>query len=171
MQSLDVISVNIWSILISLANLLILYLLIKKFLFKPVNKMLDKRQEKIDNLYGDAKKAKDAALEEEAMWRSKMDGAAKEAQDIVEKATDKASRRTDKMLSQAQKEADDIIRQAQKEADMELKKAGDTIKQEIIDVSFELAEKVLSREINRQDHRRVVDSVIDKIGDNNEFSE
>lgn len=168
MQSLDVISINIWSILISLANLIILFLLIKKFLFKPVNKMLEKRQDRIDNLYADADKAKQTALEEESYWRSKMDGAKADAADILQKATDKASRRTDKMLTQAQKEADHIVHQAQKEAELELKKAADTIKQEIVEVSFELAEKVLSREINRDDHRAVINSVIDKIGDSNE---
>ena len=47
-QSLDVISVNLWDILISLANLLILFILVKKFLFKPVKKVLEKRQSEID---------------------------------------------------------------------------------------------------------------------------
>ena len=42
MQFLDIISVNIWDILISLINLLILFLVFKRFLFKPVQKMLDK---------------------------------------------------------------------------------------------------------------------------------
>ena len=44
MPTLDVISVNIWSILISLCNLLILFFIIKKFLYKPVRKMLAERQ-------------------------------------------------------------------------------------------------------------------------------
>ena len=44
MQTLDVISVNIWQILISLANLTILFLLFKKFLFKPVKKVMEKRE-------------------------------------------------------------------------------------------------------------------------------
>ena len=38
MQSLDVISVNIWHILISLANLAILFFVVKRFLFAPVSK-------------------------------------------------------------------------------------------------------------------------------------
>ena len=54
MQSLEVISVNFWQILISLLNLLILFLLFKKFLFKPVNNMLAKRQSEIDAKYEEA---------------------------------------------------------------------------------------------------------------------
>ena len=44
MQTLDVISVNLWQILISLINLFLLFLILKKFLFKPVKKVLDQRQ-------------------------------------------------------------------------------------------------------------------------------
>ena len=61
MQSLDIISVNLWQILISLANLTILFLLLKKFLYKPVTKMLEQRQAEIaakargDKIVEDAK--------------------------------------------------------------------------------------------------------------------
>ena len=48
MQTLEVISVNVWQIIISLCNLLILFLIIKKFLFQPVQKMLDKRKASLD---------------------------------------------------------------------------------------------------------------------------
>ena len=58
MQTLEVISVNLWQILISLLNLLILFLLFKKFLFKPVNDMLAKRQSEIDARYDAADEAK-----------------------------------------------------------------------------------------------------------------
>ena len=44
MQNLSVISINIWQILISLVNLLLLTLAIKKFLFKPVQKVLETRR-------------------------------------------------------------------------------------------------------------------------------
>ena len=57
MQSLDIISVNLWQILISLANLTILFLLLKKFLYKPVTKMLVARRAEIDSQYSDAQNA------------------------------------------------------------------------------------------------------------------
>ena len=63
MQSLGVISVNIWQILISLINLLLLYLIFKYFLFKPVTRMLEKRQSELDERYAKADEAKRAAEE------------------------------------------------------------------------------------------------------------
>lgn len=47
-EYLQVVSVNIWQILISLANLLLLFLILKKFLYKPVKKVLDARKAAID---------------------------------------------------------------------------------------------------------------------------
>jgi F-type H+-transporting ATPase subunit b len=56
MQDLDIISVNIWHIVISLANLVILFLILKKLLFKPVKKIVDKRQKEIESEYKKAEK-------------------------------------------------------------------------------------------------------------------
>ena len=50
-------------------------------------------------------------------------------------------------------------------------KAEDGIKREIVYVSAALTEKMLDREINTQDHRALIDSFIDKIGDNNDGNE
>ena len=69
MQTLEIISVNLWQILISLANLTILFLLVKKFLYKPVKKVLAQRQSEIDSHYDAAKQAgaTDIDLVEEPM--------------------------------------------------------------------------------------------------------
>ncbi len=168
MQTLDIISVNLWQILISLANLIILFLIIKKFLFKPVNKMLAKRQADLDERYHAADEAKANALRDETYWKEKRESAAAEADAIMQTATEKAKLRSDKMLEEAKDRADGIVRQANAEAELELKKATESIKREIIDVSAVLTEKLISREINMEDHRSIIDSVIETIGDDND---
>lgn len=168
MQSLDIISVNLWQILISLANLIILSWLVKKFLFKPVQKMLADRQEALDQRYREADEAKEQAARDERYWMEKREGADKEADAILHKATESAKWRSDKMLEDAKEKAEGILRQAQTEAELERKKAIDGIKREIVDVSAVLAEKMLSREINMEDHRKLIDSVIENIGDEND---
>ena len=60
-QSLDIISINLWQILISLANLLIMFLILKRFLFKPVQKVMAARQEQVDKMYGEAEEDRTAA--------------------------------------------------------------------------------------------------------------
>ena len=57
-------------------------------------------------------------------------------------------------------------RQAETQAELEMRKAEEGIKKEIVEVSTALANKLLEREINADDHRDLIDSFIEKIGDN-----
>ena len=165
MQSLEVISVNLWQILISLLNLLILFLLFKRFLFKPVNNMLAKRQSEIDSRYDAADEAKRLAEEDKLLWDEKI-GTVKEETDVmIKKAQDSARRQSESIVAKAKEQADGIIRQAETQASLELKKAEDDIKREIVEVSTALANKLLEREINIDDHRDLIDSFIEKIGE------
>ena len=168
MQSLDVISVNVWQILFSLANLLLLFILIKKLLFKPVKNVLDKRQETLDESYKAAAEANAEAQKNREELEAKLAGANERADEIIRTATDNAKFRGEKIIEEAQERADGIIRVAQTEAELERKKAADSIKHEIVEVSSALSEKMLEREINTEDHRALIDSFIEDIGNGNE---
>ncbi len=165
MQTLEVISVNFWQIVISLLNLLILFLLFKKFLFKPVNNMLNKRQAEIDERYGAADEAKRAAEEDRLFWDEKIGTVKEETDKMMEKAQNNAKRQGDAIITKAKEQADGIIRQAETQAQLEMKKAEEGIKKEIVEVSTALANKLLEREIKPEDHRSLIDSFIEKIGD------
>lgn len=165
MQELGVISVNLWQILVSLLNLLLLYLLFKFFLFKPVKKMLAKRQAELDERYNAADEAKRAAEEDRLFWDEKIGTVKAETDEMIKKAQDSAKRQGDTIVSKAKEQADGIIRQAETQAQLEMKKAEDGIKREIVEVSTALANKLLEREINADDHRSLIDSFIEKIGD------
>ena len=171
MQHLDVISVNIWQILIALANLTILFFVLKKFLYKPVEKMLKKRQEEIDGQYDKANSANSEAQDLKAQYETKLNGAKLKAEDIINNATVTASMRSDKITQSAREEADAIVKRAKVQAELEKARAEKEIKEQIIDVSSSLAEKLLSREINADDHKNLIDSFIDKIGDDDDFGE
>ena len=165
MQSLDIISVNLWQILISLANLTILFLLLKKFLYKPVTKMLEARRTEIDSQYSDAQNAKQSAEAKDAELTERLVGAKAEAESIINEAADIAKARGDKIVEEARATADGIIRQAEEDAELERKRVGETIKEQIVDVSTALAEKMLEREVNADDHNALIDDFINKIGD------
>jgi F-type H+-transporting ATPase subunit b len=167
MQSLEVISVNIWAILISLCNLLIIFLILKKFLFKPVKNILAERQADIDSQYDAANKAESDALESKKLYEEKLSYAKAEAQDIIDDASKIATTRGDALIKEAQSKANAILRTAEAEAELELKKAQADIKDEIISVSTALSEKMLNREINADDHKSLIDSFIDEIGEEN----
>ena len=135
MQNLDVISVNLWQILVSLCNLLIIFLILKRFLYQPVKRILTTRQAELDGQYAAAREAQDRAEADRRAWDEKMQTAETEAAQILKKATERADRRGEQILSDARGRADSIIREAEMQAALEQRKAQSEIKQEIVDVS------------------------------------
>ena len=169
-QSLDVISVNLWQIIIALLNLTLLFWLVKKFLFIPVKKVMQKRQDEIDLCYNEADKAQHDASESKQIWEEKLKGASEQADMILSEATENARNRSEKIVSDAKDRAQRIVNQAEMQAELEYKKASEDIKREIVSVSSVLAEKMLEREIDEKDHRRLIHSFINEIGEDNDGS-
>lgn len=165
MQSMEVISVNIWLILISLCNLLLLFLILKKFLFKPVKKIMNERQAELDKKYYEANEATRRASADKNEWSRKLSDIQNQAHDILEKASANANEHSDKIISEAKDKASEIIHQAELDAKYEKKKAEDSIKQEIVDISASIAETILKRAISADDHKNLINSFINEIGD------
>ena len=165
MQDLDIISINIWHIVISLANLVILFLILKKLLFKPVKKIVDKRQKELDAEFRKAEKTQAEADAIKAEWEGKMATAEAEADKIISDAVERADSRNEVMLYESREKADQIIRKAKADIERERKDARETIKKEIVDVSQALSEQIIGREINMDDHRDLIDRAIDRIGE------
>ena len=165
MQNLDVISVNLWQLLVSLVNLVLLFLIVKKFLYKPVKNMLETRQSNIEGQYAAADEAKKQALANRDAYEQKLSEAKNEADNIIQSAVSIAKAREKEIVASAKTDAEHIVRQAEEHAALELRKAEGIIKEEIVDVSTRLTEKLLEREINSKDHTKLIDSFIDEIGD------
>ena len=165
MQTLDVISINIWQMFASLANLVLLFVMVKKFLYKPVMKMLDARRNAIDKDYSDANEAKAQALSDKIKYEEKLRDAKNEADSVIKNAVGIASEREKEIIAEAKNRADGIVRQAEHEALLERKKAEDAVKKEIVEVSSLLTEKVLEREVSADDHQHFIDSFIESLGD------
>ena len=165
MQPSEIISVNIWQILVSLCNLVILFLIVKKFLYKPVCNMLKNREELLEKQKEEAQKSLEDAERTKEELESQLKGANDRANEILAEATEQAQRRRDKIAEEAKQEAEAIVRQAKTEAELEKKRAEEEIKTQIVEVSFALGEKIIEREIKVEDHHALVDSFISQIGD------
>ena len=165
MNNLDVISLNIWQIIISLLNLVILFFLFRKFLFEPVKKVIAKREAEVNAHYDNAAKAEQEANELKSSWDEKMKTADDEAERIVKEAVEKAENRNEVLLYESREKAESIIRKAKAEVERTKADAEEQMRKEIVDVSTALSEQVLGREINIDDHRNLIDSFIDNLED------
>lgn len=164
-QSLDIISVNVWQILISLANLLIMFFILKKFLFKPVQKVMKTRQDQVNKLYGDAENDRDAAAGMKQEYETRLATAREEADGLVRNAVQTAQRKSDGILSDAAGQASRLKQKAEEEIAMERKQMLLDVRGEISDIAVSIASKVVEREVNSQDHETFVDEFIRNVGE------
>ncbi|MBR3270390.1 MAG: F0F1 ATP synthase subunit B [Clostridia bacterium] len=163
MGNLDLISVNIPHIIITIINLLILFWLIKKFLFKPVQRILDARKAEVDKVYADAAEAKKAADADKRLYAEKIENAEAEADALLENAAKKAEQNSDLVLAEASEKASAMLKKAEADIAQERKKAVNDIKNEISDLSVSIAGKVIGREISADDHQALIDGFIEEL--------
>ena len=107
-------------------------------------------------------------LADMAAYEEKLSNAKAEADDVIKSAVNVASEREKEILADAKAKADGIVRQAENDAMLERKKAEDSIRKEIVEVSSLLTEKMLEREVSEADHQHFIDSFIESIGDSND---
>ncbi len=159
------VSIDVWTIIMQWGNLLILMWLFKKFLFKPVMAILDARNDEIKNIYDEAEAVKKDAEELKNEYDSKLNGARDEAEEIVKFAVKNAKISSDEIISDAQSRAASIVERANEKILIERKKAVNEAKNELSDMALTIAGKVIERQINSDDDKRMIEKFIEELGD------
>jgi len=159
------IGVDFWTALAVLINTLLLFYVLKRFLFAPVMKMIEERQAEIDGLYKDAADAREAALSMESEYKEKLSVATETGDKLVKEAVVRGQLREEEILRQANAQAQAMMAKASQDIALEKKKAINDAKDEISGIAMSIAEKVVGRELNAQDHADLVDSFIGRLGD------
>lgn len=148
---------NPWTALFTLLNLVLTFLILKKFLFKPVNKMIDDRQKEVDDIFAEAEDAKQKAETMRADYDRKLAEAKETSAQIVSDATREANRRSDEIIRQAKADADALRDKAGTDIALERKKALNDVKGDISRIALDIAEKVVERELNAADQDRLIE--------------
>ena len=154
-----------WTLIFQYCNLLILCLLFRKFLFKPVQAILKKRQDEIDGIYDAANQNREQAQALKEDYDQRMRQAGEEADRLVRSAVDSANRRGDAIVDEARAQASGMITRAQAEIEQERLRAFSEVRKELGGMAVDIAEQMVSRELTVQDQDRLVDEFIRNAGD------
>lgn len=160
----DLVYVN-WTLIAQLLNFVILYFILKRFLYKPIKKMLDSREQEVKKAYDDAETASKEATELKSAYEEKLASAKEEAQEIVKTATKKAQSKSDEIIGEAQQKAVSMKQKAEEQIELEKKKALKEIKDDIADLAISAARQVVGHELEASGHERLVEDFIENAGD------
>ena len=157
--------VNPWTALFILLNTLTIFFVAKKFLFKPVMKIITERQQEIDNLYADAGAAKEQARQLQESYQQKLNAAQETSDRIVKEAVARGQSREEQIIRDANAQAAAIMDKASRDIAQEKKKAINDAKNEISDLAMAIAGKVVERELKESDQADLIDGFIRELGD------
>ena len=158
-------TVDVWTMIFTWVNMLILFTVMKKLLFKPVMNILEQREAEVQKIYDDANVANEKAVSLEKEYSEKMAQAREEAGEIIRQATLTAQKREKEILESAREEVATMTRRAETQIAQERKKAYQEIKNEISDISVAIAGKMVQREIKAEDHEALISQFIENVGE------
>ena len=161
----DLVTIVPWNFVATIANLFIQVYLIKRFLFKPINEVLEKRRAKADEEIQQAVKEKEEAQAIKTEYENNMEEAKNKANDIMVTAQKTAAIQSEDMLKETSRQIAAMKEKAEKDIAQEKKKAVNEIKNEIGDMAMEIAGKVIEREISESDHAKLIDEFIENVGE------
>lgn len=153
-----------WNLLWTVVNLLVLFLLLKKFLFKPVLKIMDERAAKIQSDLDGASNAKQEAEQMKSDYEEEIANAHNEALEITNNAKARAGKESDLIIENARMESAKILKDAEKSAQQEKDKALDDAKGQIADLAILAAARVISKNVGDDTDREAVSEFLSEVG-------
>ena len=154
-----------WTFVAQICNLMIQLVIFKKLLLNPVKKVIAERKAKADSQIADAEKLRTEAEAMKAEYEQNLQNARNEANQIVASAQKTAAARSEELLGEARAQAAALKQKAEADIAQERKKAVNEVKDEIGGIAMEIASKVVEREIHEEDHRELIDEFIKNVGE------
>jgi len=151
------------TLLIQMTVFAVVVLFSMKFIWPMIMEAIEERNKNISDGLAAAEKGQKQLSEAESEVTGLISEAKKQATTILDQANTRASSIVETAKTKGDKERDKIISTAQEEAEHELNKLKEDLKKDLADLAVAGAEKVLSREINEDDHKDILDGLAKKL--------
>ena len=153
------------NLLYTVVNILVMYALLRKFLFKPVQDVIAKRQQMVDANLADAETSKKEAAETMNAAQEKLRNVDNEAAARREESAQQAEKQKEQLLAEAQRQADAIVAEGKAAAEAERASKLRQADAQIADLTRTMCAKVLERNLTQQDDARMLDDLLQKAGE------
>ncbi len=157
------VGVNFWTMIFAWINLLILYLFLKKLLFKPLKNMIDSRQKEIDDIYADAEESRTTANTLKSEYEEKISHANEESEQILKSAVRRAQLKEEEILKEANAKAARTLERAEEQVELEKRRALNEVKDEVSEMAIGIATAVIGRDVDADEHKALIDDFINNI--------
>lgn len=153
-----------WNIFWVIFNIIILFILLRIFLYKPLQNIMQKRTELIQNEINSAETKNKEASALKDKYESSMKNAKAESDEIVGQAKERAKVQYDQIVGNANEEAAQIVSQAHKTAESDRDQMMRDAQSELADVALAAAAKLIGKNIDDEANRKMLDDFLSEEG-------
>ena len=153
------------NLVFTIINLLVLYLLMKKFLFGPIIKVMDVRKAMIDQQFAGAKEQEDQAKALKEQYEGALKSAREESFQIMEQARKEAKAQADKTVEDTQAKVSAMLAKVQEDINTERENAMRQMKDDVASLAMEAAGKIIGKNSGADQDLSLYDQFIEKAGD------
>lgn len=161
----DYLRINLYDAVLVLISTLLIVLIVKKFFWNYVRQYLEQRQAFIQSQLDESKVNLQESEKLKTQYEEKMANAKQEALDLISAAKNTASREAGEIVSKARDDAHAIKEKAEMEIEHEKAKVREQLKEEISEVAFLAARKIVEKELDESTHKKYVEDFIDEAGE------
>lgn len=140
-----------------LVNFVLLFILLRWILYKPVRKFLEEREARFARREEDIERRDHETQENKAKYEALLGSAQDESDTLLRDTRSTANRRAEEILSDTEKQAGELIKQARKQIEEEQHASRLEMREQIVDLAVDMASRILEREVTAEDHRRIVE--------------
>ncbi|MEG1311702.1 MAG: F0F1 ATP synthase subunit B [Clostridium sp.] len=146
-------------------NTFVVFLILKKLLFKPVLSIIEARENDIQANLAQGEKTKAEGIAFKKEYEQKVSFAKTEGQEIIKQATLRAEQKSEEIISTAKQDASSLKEKAVKDVEQERIKVMNEIKDDISDIALLAASKVIEKDIDKSKHEELINNFIKEVGE------
>ncbi|HID06779.1 MAG TPA: F0F1 ATP synthase subunit B [Armatimonadetes bacterium] len=162
LQVLGELHLNWGYILTQTGSFLILLFLMSRFLFQPIRKLLEERQERVRRAVEDAEHEREEMLRLRHEYEERIAHIEEEARRRIQEAMQQAYNARDELLAQARAEAGRLLQRAREELEHEREKMLIEMRDLVADLAVAISEKIIERSLDARAHHELIYSIIER---------
>lgn len=157
--------IDLSAVLWTVVNLLVLYLLLKRFLFGPVTAIMETRTKLIQDGLDQAQTAQEEAQAMRAQYEEQLARAQQEGSQIVDRARSRGQQEYETLVARAREDAHRTARDAQQQLDAQREEMLRGVRREVASLALLAAAKVSQQAVDEQANRDLVDAFLAEAGE------
>ena len=159
-EAFSALGINLPQLIAQIANFIVLLVILRLVLYKPILRMLDQRKERIAEGLGAAEEARAEASDAQARIQAQLDEARGQGQEIVANAQQVATRIQEDARQQSERDREASSERARQDIQLERDRAINDLRAEFAEITVTAAERVIRQSLDGAAHQRIIEETL-----------